>query len=81
MTDTPFCRCAALQDSTLGRLRRYARCGPYAGPLFAAVAAADALYLRWVALTQPAAGIDDAPDMPPVGALCARAAPPPESAA
>jgi hypothetical protein len=72
---------AALRDSTLGRLRRYVRCGPWAGPIFAAVAVADALYMRWVALTQPAHSIDVAPELPPPGPLRARPPLPPPAAA
>jgi phosphatidylinositol glycan class A protein len=70
-------KAAALQDSALARLRRFARCGPWAGPLFAAVAVADVLYMRLVALLAPAAGIDVAPEMPPPGPLRSRPALPP----
>jgi phosphatidylinositol glycan class A protein len=71
-------KAAAAQDSTLGRLRRLARCGPYAGPLFAAVALADALYMRcFVALTARAEDADEAADAPPVGPLQPRPALPP----
>ena len=67
-------KAAAPHDSALARLRRFARCGPWAGPLFAAVAAADALYMRLLAVLAPAAGIDVAPDMAPPGPLRSRPA-------
>ncbi len=49
-------------DSPLGRLRRYVRCGAVFGPLACAVMAFDVLYLRWLEFWQPASGIDAAPD-------------------
>jgi phosphatidylinositol glycan class A protein len=70
-------KAAALPDSALARLRRFARCGPWAGPLFAAVAAADAIYMRLVALMAPADGIDVAPEMEPPGPLRTRPPLPP----
>lgn len=70
-------KAAALQDSRLARLRRFARCGPWAGPLFAAVAAADALYMAFVALLAPAADVDVAPELAAPGPLRCRPALPP----
>jgi phosphatidylinositol glycan class A protein len=71
-------KAAASRESTLGRLRRLARCGPWAGPLFAGVALADALYMRYiVAFTAPEEDVDEAPDAPQGGALRERPALPP----
>jgi len=54
---------AASQSTPLGRLRRYARTGPFSGLLFAAVAAANALLMCALAVLQPAEEMDIAPDL------------------
>ncbi|KAK9842443.1 hypothetical protein WJX81_000482 [Elliptochloris bilobata] len=49
-------------DSPLGRLRRYVRCGRVFGLLACAVAAFDMMFLHWLEWWQPAYSIDLAPN-------------------
>ena len=55
-------RAALHQSCEVDRLRRYLRCGPVSGPLFAFVAAADSLFCLLLSFIYPASQIDIAPD-------------------
>ena len=47
----------ARDDTPLGRLRRYIRCGPIFGPLACMVAAFDMIFLHWLEWWQPTSRI------------------------
>lgn len=49
-------------DTPLGRLRRYVRCGTVFGLLACVVAALDIILLHWLDWRQPASGIATVPD-------------------
>ena len=50
-------------DSIIGRLKRYHRCGAVFGKLCCCVAAVDAMYLAFLEWWEPAQDIDLAPDL------------------
>lgn len=51
-------------DSMVGRLRRYHKCGKWFGKICCCIAAVDWLYWRWLEWWQPAAGLAPEPDFP-----------------
>ena len=55
-------KAAATCSTPLGRLRRYARTGPFSGLLFAAVAVCDGLVMRLLQWLVPASTLDVCPD-------------------
>lgn len=58
-------RAHATDDSLVGRLVRLSRCGAFAGPLFACVAAVDYVFWRWCEWKKPARTVEAAPDFVP----------------
>ena len=58
-------RAHATEDSLVGRLVRLSRCGTFAGPLFACVAAVDYVFWRWCEWWRPARTVEPAPDFVP----------------
>lgn len=58
-------RAHATEDSLVGRLARLSRCGAFAGPLFACVAAVDYVFWRWCEWKRPARTVEPAPDFIP----------------
>ena len=60
-------RARGTRDSRFGRFVRLKNCGGCAGPLFAAVAAVDYLYWRYLEWVDPGGGIDAAPEYVPDG--------------
>ena len=58
-------RAHATEDTLVGRLARLSRCGAFAGPLFACVAAVDYVFWRWCEWKRPARTVEPAPDFIP----------------
>lgn len=58
-------RAHATEDTLVGRLVRLSRCGAFAGPLFACVAAVDYVFWRWCEWWRPARTVEPAPDFVP----------------
>ena len=52
------------EDSLVGRLRRYHKCGKWFGKICCCIAAVDWLYWRWLEWLQPAGRFDPEPDFP-----------------
>ena len=58
-------RAHATEDSLVGRLVRLSRCGTFAGPLFACVAAVDYVFWRVVRVVAAGEDVEPAPDFVP----------------
>lgn len=57
-------------DTLIGRLRRYNRCGAWFGKLCCCIAVLDVLYWLFLEWWNPAAGMQTAPDLVPATASC-----------
>ena len=61
-------------DSLIGRLRRYFKCGRVFGKICTSIAAVDVLLWTWLRWWQPASRIEVAPDFPRPSVTCTIAA-------
>ena len=57
-------------DTMIGRLQRYYRCGSWFGKICCCIAALDAMYWAWLRWWQPAHCMDIAPDFPRSSVIC-----------
>ncbi|KAL4457771.1 hypothetical protein ABPG75_012636 [Micractinium tetrahymenae] len=63
----PSCAaCVPRDDSMVGRLRRYHKCGTWFGKICCCITAVDWLYWQFLEWWQPACSIEPAPDFPPL---------------